>query len=109
MPFASNGNRRISFQPYSSRASSLADACESRSFASRLDIIAALVRRITIAQDQVTIEIKHEGLDRPPSGSEGIFTETEGSCADFDRGAGEVSAARRRGQARYSKSAAGRF
>ena len=45
-----------------SRASSLADACESRSFASRLDIIAALVRRITIAQDQVTIEIKHEGL-----------------------------------------------
>ena len=62
MPFASNGNRWISFQPYSSRASSLADACESRSFASCLDIIAALVRRITIAQDQVTIEIKHEGL-----------------------------------------------
>jgi len=44
------------------RASSLADACESRSFARHLEIIAALVGRITIAQDQVTIEIKHEGL-----------------------------------------------
>ena len=31
-------------------------------FVSHLEIIAALVRRITIAQDQVTIEIKHEGL-----------------------------------------------
>jgi site-specific DNA recombinase len=44
------------------RASSLADACESRSFASYLDIIAVLVRRITIAQDKVTIEIDHDGL-----------------------------------------------
>ena len=44
------------------RASSLADACESGSFASCLEIVAALVRRITIAQDQVTIEIDHEGL-----------------------------------------------
>lgn len=44
------------------RALSLADACESRSFASYLEIIVALVRRITIAQDKVTIEIKHEGL-----------------------------------------------
>ena len=44
------------------RASSLADRCESGSFASHLEIINALVRRLTIAQDQVTIEIKHEGL-----------------------------------------------
>jgi hypothetical protein len=39
------------------RASKLADACESGSFASCLEIITALLRRLTIAQDQVTIEI----------------------------------------------------
>ena len=44
------------------RASSLADPCESGSFASHLEIVAALVRRVTIAQDQVTIEIDPKGL-----------------------------------------------
>jgi DNA invertase Pin-like site-specific DNA recombinase len=44
------------------RASSLADACESSSFASHLEIVAALVRRITIAQDEVVIEIDYSGL-----------------------------------------------
>lgn len=44
------------------RASSLADACESRSFASHLEIVNALVRRVTIAQDEVAIEIDHNGL-----------------------------------------------
>jgi site-specific DNA recombinase len=44
------------------RASKLADKCESGSFASHLGIVAALVRRITVAQDQVTIEIDCAGL-----------------------------------------------
>ena len=44
------------------RASSLADRCESSSFTSHLEIIAALVRRVTIAQDEVAIEIDHNGL-----------------------------------------------
>jgi hypothetical protein len=44
------------------RASKLADGSESRSFASHLQIVAALVRRITIAQDQVTMEIDRKGL-----------------------------------------------
>ena len=44
------------------RASKLADGCESGSFASHLEIVAALVRRVTIAQDQVTIEIDRDGL-----------------------------------------------
>ena len=44
------------------RASKLTDACESGSLASYLEIIAALVRRVTIAHDQVTIEIDTKGL-----------------------------------------------
>ena len=58
------------------RASKLADGCESGSFASHLEIIASLVRRITVAQDLVTIEIDHNGLverlldQEPASGSE---------------------------------------
>ena len=44
------------------RASRLADRCESGSFASHLEIINALVRRVTIAQDEVAIEIDHNGL-----------------------------------------------
>jgi DNA invertase Pin-like site-specific DNA recombinase len=43
-------------------ASKLAGACESGSFASHLEIITALVRRVTIAQDRVMIEIDHIGL-----------------------------------------------
>jgi DNA invertase Pin-like site-specific DNA recombinase len=54
------------------RASRLADRCASGSLASSLEIIAALVGRITITQDQVTIEIDHDGLverllDREPA------------------------------------------
>jgi site-specific DNA recombinase len=44
------------------RASKLADACDSGSFASYRELVAALVRCITIAQDQVTIEIGRSGL-----------------------------------------------
>jgi hypothetical protein len=44
------------------RASKRADGCESGSFAKHPEIVAALVRRITIAQDQVTIEIDRNGL-----------------------------------------------
>ena len=44
------------------RASKLADGFESGSFASYLEIITALVRRITVSHDQVTIEIDHGGL-----------------------------------------------
>ena len=39
------------------RASKLAGGCEWASFASHMQIIATLVRRITVAQDKVTIEI----------------------------------------------------
>ena len=44
------------------RASKLADACDAGSFASQVEIVAALVRRITVAQDQVTIEIDRKAL-----------------------------------------------
>ena len=44
------------------RASKLADGCEARSFASYLEIVGALVRQITVAQDQVTIEIDCKAL-----------------------------------------------
>jgi site-specific DNA recombinase len=44
------------------RAAKLADACDAGSFASRAEIVAALVRRITVAQDQVTIEIDRNTL-----------------------------------------------
>jgi hypothetical protein len=44
------------------RASQLADRCEAGSFASQLEIIAALVQRITVGQDHLTIEIKRDGL-----------------------------------------------
>jgi DNA invertase Pin-like site-specific DNA recombinase len=44
------------------RASKLADGCESRSIASYLEIVGALVQQITIEQDRMTIEIKHGGL-----------------------------------------------
>jgi len=36
--------------------------CESESFASYSEIVAALVGRITVAQDQVTIKIDRNGL-----------------------------------------------
>jgi hypothetical protein len=44
------------------RASKLADGCESGSFARYLETVSALVRRVTIAQERVTIEIDHAGL-----------------------------------------------
>jgi hypothetical protein len=44
------------------RASKLADTCESGSIANHLEIIAALVRRIIVGENQVTIEIDHDGL-----------------------------------------------
>jgi DNA invertase Pin-like site-specific DNA recombinase len=43
-------------------SSKLADECEAGSFTSQSDIVGALVKRVIIAQDQVTIEIKHGGL-----------------------------------------------
>jgi site-specific DNA recombinase len=44
------------------RASRLADACEAASFAEQLEIITALVRRVSVAQDKVTIEIDRQTL-----------------------------------------------
>jgi DNA invertase Pin-like site-specific DNA recombinase len=44
------------------RTSKLADGCESGSFAKYPEIVAALARRITVAQGQVTIEIDRNGL-----------------------------------------------
>ena len=44
------------------RASRLVDSCEAGPFASQSELVTALVWRITVAQDRVTIEIKHEGL-----------------------------------------------
>jgi DNA invertase Pin-like site-specific DNA recombinase len=44
------------------RASKLADGCESGSFAKNPETVAALVQRITVGQDDMTIEIKREGL-----------------------------------------------
>ena len=44
------------------RASMLADACEAASFAEQLEIINALVRRVSVAQDKVTIEIDRQTL-----------------------------------------------
>jgi DNA invertase Pin-like site-specific DNA recombinase len=44
------------------RAAELADGLESGSFTSCLEIVSALVRRITIAQDQVTIEVHPDAL-----------------------------------------------
>jgi hypothetical protein len=43
-------------------ASRLAGACDAGSPASQLEIVTALVRRVTIAQDEVAIEIDHNGL-----------------------------------------------
>jgi site-specific DNA recombinase len=59
-----------------SRASKLADACDAGSFGSQSEIVASLVRRITVAQNQVTIKIErialaHRLLDQEaPSTSE---------------------------------------
>ena len=36
--------------------------CDAGSFASHLEIVAALVRRVTVAQNQVTIEIDRKAL-----------------------------------------------
>jgi DNA invertase Pin-like site-specific DNA recombinase len=46
------------------RASELADGLDSGSLASCLEIVSALVRRINIAQDQVTIEIAADDLTK---------------------------------------------
>jgi site-specific DNA recombinase len=43
-------------------ASTLAEVCEAGSFASQVEVVACLVQRITVAQDQVTIEIDRKGL-----------------------------------------------
>jgi hypothetical protein len=44
------------------RASKLADGCESGSLTSHLEIVAAVMRRVNVAQDHVTIEIDSNGL-----------------------------------------------
>jgi site-specific DNA recombinase len=44
------------------RAAKLADACEAGSPASQTEIIAAIVRRVVVAQDKVTIEIARTAL-----------------------------------------------
>jgi hypothetical protein len=54
------------------RASELANGCESGSIASYLEIIAALVRRIIVAEDQVTIEFNRYGLTERLLGREAL-------------------------------------
>jgi site-specific DNA recombinase len=44
------------------RSSKLAEACDAGSFSSQSEIIAGLVRRITVAHDKVTIEIEWKAL-----------------------------------------------
>ena len=44
------------------RASKLAEACEAASVAEQSEIIAALVRRVSVARDKVTIEIDRQAL-----------------------------------------------
>lgn len=44
------------------RASRLAEGCDAASFAEQSEIITALVRRVTVAQDKVTIEIDRKAL-----------------------------------------------
>jgi hypothetical protein len=44
------------------RASKLADACEAGSFASQLELVAAIAQRIIVGQDKVTIEINRDAL-----------------------------------------------
>lgn len=55
------------------RASNLAKACGSGSFASHIEIVAAIVRRITVAQDQVAIEIDRNGLAERVLGQKAPF------------------------------------
>ena len=43
-------------------ASTLAEVCDAGSFASQVEVVASLVRRVTVAQSQVTIEIDRKGL-----------------------------------------------
>ena len=56
------------------RTSKLADECELGSFAAYLEIVAALVRRITVAQDRVTIEIDRKALTDRLLDQEGLPT-----------------------------------
>ena len=44
------------------RASELVDSCDAESFANQAEMVVSLVRRITVAQDQVTIEVSRQGL-----------------------------------------------
>jgi DNA invertase Pin-like site-specific DNA recombinase len=62
-----------------SRASKLADKCESRSLAGQMEIIGALVRRITVAENQVTVAIDRNGLVERLLGREAPSRSKEGS------------------------------
>jgi len=44
------------------RAAKLADACEAGSLASQAEVVAALVRRVAVAQDKVMIEAEQKSL-----------------------------------------------
>ena len=68
-----------------------------------LQILAETILDVTQCDAERCVELMQ---DRRPSGSEGLFIKGEGPSPDFDRGAGEISAARRRSQARGSESAA---
>ena len=75
-------------------ASKLADECESGSFASRLEIVTALVRRVTVAQDKVTIEIDRNGLvERFLDREAASQSKEKDQPPTSDRDASEVSAA----------------
>lgn len=59
------------------RAAELADSLESGSFASCLEIVSALVRRITIDRDRVTIELDPHGLSNQLLGQESSRSKTK--------------------------------
>ena len=56
------------------RASELAGECKSGSLARQTEIVTALVRRITVAQGHVKIEIDRKALAERLIGKEGLFT-----------------------------------
>ena len=66
-------------------------------FAGQSEIVSALVRRITVAQEKVTIEVDPNVLAERLAGSRRPKPAGGPSC-DLDQGAGKVSAARRRSQ-----------
>jgi site-specific DNA recombinase len=76
-------------------ASKLADCLALESSTNHIEIISALVRRITVTPEKVMIEINRESLASFLRDQSVDYTRREGPSTDRHRGAGQVSAARR--------------